>query len=343
MLHSLALKSDGTVVAWGNNDFYQLGDGEGVDYDQEFPVPVVDLTDVTAVSAGAGHSLALKSDGTVWGWGYNDSGQVGNGDDDAEIVEEPDQVLLAGGGEVSSSIRAQIEEVPFTGVIAISGGGLHSLALKSDGTVWAWGFDQLGQLGDGDDDNDSEYNPVQAGAPTTTSTSTSTTTASSQALTDVVAISAGFGHSMALKSDGTVWVWGVNNFYGLDVQGVLGLGEDAENVVYSPVQVPGLSNVVAIYAGLRSSYVLKDDGTVWGWGDNSSNQLGYLGAGEQPDIVFSPVQLRKENEDETISYITDIVSIAVGYSHAIFVKEDETYTILGELDVPMEIIDSFFD
>ena len=171
----LAVKSDGTVVAWGDNNYGQTD------------VPV-GLTDVTAVAGGYFHSLALKSDGTVVVWG-----SFGGENPPAELVD----------------------------VIAISAGSVHSLALKSDGTVVAWGRET--------------YGPAPAG------------------LSGATAVSAGVGHSLVLKSDGTVIAWGLNYSGQTDV----------------PV---GLTGVVAIAAGWTHSLALKSDGTVVAWGMNNTAQ-----------------------------------------------------------------------
>src|SRR5918912_1414907 len=128
--HSLALKNDGTVLAWGSNTGGQLGDGTNTD--SSMPVQVKDsndpsgyLTGVNAIAAGSGHSLALKGDGTVWAWGDNGSGQLGNGT------------------ITSSNTPTQVDGLD--GVEAIAGGSSYSLALKNDGTVWAWGSNTSGQ------------------------------------------------------------------------------------------------------------------------------------------------------------------------------------------------------
>jgi hypothetical protein len=126
--HSLARKDDGTVWAWGANFHGQLGDGTWTNWST--PVQVVGLTGVTAVAAGDWHSLALKGDGTAWAWGSNSYGQLGN--------------WMAGNYR---TIPIQIVEL--ASMTAIAGGSEHSLAVRGDGTVWAWGRNYYGQLGDG--------------------------------------------------------------------------------------------------------------------------------------------------------------------------------------------------
>src|SRR5204863_462718 len=118
--HSMALKSDGTVWAWGFNHYGQLGPGAGSGSSNANPTPqqVSGLSGVIAIAAGCNHSLALKSDGTVWAWGYNVYGQLGNSANNGTDNPNPTPTLVSG----------------LSGVIAIAGGGNHSLALKSDGT-----------------------------------------------------------------------------------------------------------------------------------------------------------------------------------------------------------------
>ena len=247
--HSLGLKSDGTVWAWGRNNFGELGDNTTTD--RWTPVQVLGpsgagtLTGVIAISAKGYHSLALKSDGTVWAWGDNRFGQVGN--NTTTQSNAPVQVVGPGGTGTLS------------GIVAIAAGDIHSLALKSDGTLWAWGVNQWGELGDNTTTNRSA--PVQV-----------LDSGGTGALSNVVAISANAAHSLALKSDGTVWSWGYN-FYGQ-------LGNNTTTNSSIPLQVLGpggagtLSGIVSIAALEGSSIALKSDGTVWAWGDNGSGQLG---------------------------------------------------------------------
>jgi alpha-tubulin suppressor-like RCC1 family protein len=129
--HTLALKTDGTVWAWGNNWFGQLGLGTQTD-SQPTPVQVPGLAAISAVGAGYDHSLAVGMGGTVFAWGYNFYGQVdGTGGDANEFRTTPVQV--AG----------------LTGIVAVTGGWTHSLALGASGRYWGWGADGAGQLGDG--------------------------------------------------------------------------------------------------------------------------------------------------------------------------------------------------
>jgi alpha-tubulin suppressor-like RCC1 family protein len=282
--HSLALKSDGTVWAWGSGGGGRLGDGNfyttgnpGV----ATPVHVINLTSVTAIAAGGEHSLALKSDGTVWAWGGGHNGQLGDGNFYTNLAD--------GYGGVATPVQVS----GLTSVTAIAGGGEHSLALKSDGTVWAWGWGRVGQLGDGN-----FYTTGKEGVATPIQVS---------GLSSVVAIAAsrvtGLGNSLALKSDGTVWTWGYGYF------GELGDGNfytTGNQGVAAPVQVIGLSAAVAIDGGSFHSLALKSDGTAWAWGAGYAGQLGdgnfYSGG------VASPVQ---------VIGLSAVVAIAAGGDHSL--------------------------
>jgi hypothetical protein len=197
--HGLAIVS-GNVWAWGNNGDGQLGNGTTTN--SSSAVQTTGLTNIIAVSGGWDHSLALKSDGTVWAWGNNAAGQLGNGTNTA------------------SSVPALVIGLPMPAV-AIAAGGFHSLALLSNGTVWAWGSNSNGQLGNGT--TISSVVPVQVSG-----------------LTGMSLIAAGEYHSLALKSDGTVWAWGDN------AAGQLGNGLTADSSV--PVQA-ALTTATSIAAG----------------------------------------------------------------------------------------------
>ncbi len=252
--HSLALLSDGTVVAWGENELGQLGDGtytgpgtcglkgrvevERVDTKPCSPTPVAvsGLSGVTATAAGGAHSLALLSDGTVMAWGANSKGQLGDK------------------SHTSSDVPVAVPGLSH--VTAIAAGGAYSLALLNDGTVMAWGDNESGQLGDGTTDNSDVPVPVSGLGGVVTA----------------IAAATGGSHSLALLSSGAVMAWGANG------EGQLGDGSTKGSDV--PVYVSGLGGVSAVAAGEASSLALLSDGTVMSWGANGGGQLGIGGREE---------------------------------------------------------------
>ncbi|MBM7569509.1 RCC1 domain-containing protein [Paenibacillus sacheonensis] len=270
--HGLALKQDGTVWAWGLNYNGQLGEDQF--YDRYTPIQVQRLGSVIAIAAGNEHSLALDSDGTVWAWGNNASGQLGDG---------------SGSPGLGRYAPNQIKN--FSSVVAIDSGANYNLALKSDGSVWAWGANSFGQLGNGT--TIERHTPVQV-----------------QGLDSVVAISAGTEHSMALKSDGTVWAWGNNT------SGQLGDGTTTHR--YVPVQVQGINSAVSIATGGSHSLAVKSDGTVWAWGNNTFGQLG----DETTIERHTPVQVQG---------LGSVTAIAAGIrgGHTLAVKSDGTVWAWG--------------
>ncbi|WP_223635057.1 MopE-related protein [Corallococcus sp. EGB] len=255
LIHALALMQDGTVMAWGDNLYGQLGLGNRAP-PVSSPQQVPGLTNVVAVAAGEFHSLALTRDGTVWAWGRNDSGQLGDGTRDLRVapVRVPGltgvmalaatsdrSLALRADGTVwrldSPAIGALPSRVPgLTGVAAIAATASSDLALKADGTLWAWGRDL--------------------------------TKAPPQQLTGiatVVTLATGGDHALALKQDGTVWAWGANS------SGQLGDGTTTERK--QPVQLPGLTDVASLAAGSEHSLAVKKDGSVWGWGFNADGLI----------------------------------------------------------------------
>jgi alpha-tubulin suppressor-like RCC1 family protein len=136
--HSLAIKSDGTVWAWGNNTDGQFGDGTTTSHTT--PVQILGLSNVKVVEADEQHSFAIKNDGTLWAWGYNDFGQLGD-------------------GTTGSTYLSPVQVAGLSGVTAVSASGTFTVAQKSDGTVWAWGHNYWRELGDGT--RIDRYTPVQ--------------------------------------------------------------------------------------------------------------------------------------------------------------------------------------
>jgi|SRR5215217_1736492 len=206
-----------TLSAWGWNGNGQLGNGTTTHHSST-PVEVSDLVGVRDTAAGHSCSLALKDDGTVWAWGRNDAGQLGNGTttDSSTPVEVKD--LNDPSGYLS-------------GVQAIAAhDNFYSLALKDDGTLWAWGLNRAGQLGDG----------------TTTSSNTPVQVSNLDGVKD---IAGGFLCSLALKDDGTVWAWGSNT------RGQLGNGTTTN--ISTPVQVSEVGGVIAIAASGGHSLAIQ--------------------------------------------------------------------------------------
>lgn len=178
---SLAIRSDGKVLAWGRNNNGQLGNGDPLFLNSSVPVFVVDtdLTSASAISAGNGHALAIKNDGSVWAWGLNTNGQLGDGT------------------FTDSNIPVQVVNTFLTNATAISAGSLFSLAIRNDGTVWAWGINAAGELGIGTNTPIEINEPIQ--------------TINTNLMSSVASISAGGQFSLARKHDGTLWAWGFND------------------------------------------------------------------------------------------------------------------------------------
>jgi RHS repeat-associated protein len=225
--HGLLLDGDGRVWATGSNSQGQLGVGGSVSSTlSPLQVAVDDKATVVGIEAGQDVSSAITAEGALLVWGRH----------------------RLGGSTASSDVPLEVEGLPPVRQLAV--GGLHLLALSESGTVWAWGANFSGQLGDG-------------------STSTSTVPKQVVGLTDVVAVAAGFEHSLAVRADGTVWAWGFNQFGQLG-NGTSGFGSNSS----VPVQVSSLSSAVEVAAGGDHSLALLDNGAVRSWGRNNQGQLG---------------------------------------------------------------------
>jgi alpha-tubulin suppressor-like RCC1 family protein len=278
--HSLALKSDGTVWAWGNNGWGQLGNGK---YGSSpTPVQVPGLSNVTAIASGDLHNLALKSDGTVWGWGFDYFGQVGNG---------------TSGGNVLSP--AQVKGL--AGVVAVAAGGFTSFALKSDRSVWAWGYNGQGELGNGSSDETAHSTPTKV-----------------KSLSTAIAIGAGVEHGLAVLADGSVSAWGDNQTSELGATTTTTCGGYTSPCSTLPVRVPNLSGVTAVAGGHGNTLALKSDGTAWGWGNNGYGELGN-GTPQLYGSVKTPVKAKVDR----------VTAIAAGASYTLWLRSDGTLWAAG--------------
>lgn len=227
---SLAMDSYGYVWAWGKNDLGQLGDT--TTSPRNTPVRVSRLNNVVHIAAGKDFALAVKNDGTVWAWGANTKGQLGLAISD------------------SNKFRASAVQVSATGfekLQKVAAGSDFSLALKDDGSVWAWGANDSGQLGAG--------NTVASVLPQRV------TLPVDAIITELAARN----HALALQNNGAIWAWGKNDMGQL--------GDDTTTQRTTPVQVVDITEVKGIAVGATWSLALRNDGTVWAWGDNEKGQL----------------------------------------------------------------------
>jgi len=309
--HSLAIKTDGSLWAWGSNETGQVGDGtvanriSPVRIEHGFTTLAGNgYTFSVSTTNSFGFTLAVKSDGSLWTWGSNAFGQLGNG----SIIDRKSPGLISYGyskvaagethalglktdgtlwawgnnseGQLGDDTQVDSDVPKQVGLdyAVIAAGGHHSLALKPDGSLWAWGDNIYGQLGDGTVNFKDVPTPIGMG---------------------YAAIAAGDGHTMALKTDGTLWAWGNNN------DGQLGDGTLLQQT--SPIEIG--SGYAFIAAGGQHSLALKTDGTLWAWGNNSAGQIG---DGTTTDKT-SPIEIG-----------SGYIAIAAGDTHSLALKADGT-------------------
>jgi len=241
--YSLGLRADGSLWAWGSNQYGELGNPTGNgNQAAAHPTPTQVAGTYTQVAAGADHVLALRADGSLWAWGYNYNGELGNHTNNGTPNANPTPTQVAG---------------TYTQVAA---GGYHSLALRADGSLWAWGLNIFGQLGNG---------------------STSTSATPTQVAGTYTQMTVGQDHSLALRADGSLWAWG-DNIFGQ-------LGNASNNSTATPTQVTGTYTQVA--AGAHYSLGLRADGSLFTWGDNSFGQLGNGSSGTNSNTPTREISL----------------------------------------------------
>ena len=292
--HTLATKTTGTLWAWGDNLQGQLGLGDFITA-RSSPVQVGTNTDWSSVSVNYATTLAIKTTGSLWAWGSNGSGQLGQGNTTArsspvQIGTDTDWSKVSSGqghtvaikttgslwawgysgngqlGQGNTTARSSPVQVGTgTDWASVSGGPRHTVAIKTTGTLWAWGGNGIGQLGLGDFTGRSS--PVQVGTDTNWASVSVGGTNSATAFT------------MAIKTTGTLWAWGNNG------NGQLGLGD--VTLRNSPVQVGTGTDWASTANGHFHTLAIKTTGTLWAWG---RNRYGALGTG-LTDYTISPTQL----------------------------------------------------
>ncbi|MDD3878047.1 MAG: T9SS type A sorting domain-containing protein [Bacteroidales bacterium] len=264
--HSLAIQDNGTLWAWGSNNDGQLGNGSTYTH-QMLPLKVGNDSNWAKVTNGFHFSIAINNDGALWAWGRNGRRQLG----------------LAGS---TSNRTTPVLVNNDSDWVDISAGAEFVIALKDNGTLWAWGYNSEGQLGNGN--TNTLETPTQIGSDT-----------------NWIAVSAGYSHSMGLKSDSTLWTWGSNQ------HGQLGRG----GVTSIPTQV-GTDKWIYMTAGGLHSLGIKADSTLWAWGRNLYAQLG-------DNTETNRSTPTKIGNDSTW------ISVSAGYEHSLGLQADSSLWAWG--------------
>ena len=268
---TIALRNDGTLWAWGSGMYGVLGNGSGSAYAYPSPFQIGFANNWESVSTISGSTLAIKKDGTLWAWGENSYGQLGDGSTTQRV--SPVQI-----GTDSDWASVEISHTEYSGY------STFTLAIKKDGTLWAWGRNNYGQLGDGSTTD--RHSPVQIGSAG-----------------NWASVSINCGSTMAIKKDGTLWAWGANSY------GQLGDGSTIDK--HSPIQIGSAGNWASVSINTGSTMAIKKDGTLWAWGLNNSGQVG---DGSTTDR-HSPVQ---------IGFASNWASVSINTGSTMAIKKDGT-------------------
>ncbi len=260
--HTIAIKPNGTLWAWGFNGGGQLGDGTTTE--ENVPGQIGTDSNWKIIAAGGNSSFAIKTDGSLWAWGDNFWGQLGVGSSGNKILT-PVQIGTDNSWQ------------------SVSAGRTFTLAIKTDGSLWAWGNNLSGQLGN---QAGAAFSPARVGVAT-----------------DWKLVSAGGNHTIAIKTDGTLWTWGSNS------SGELGDGTTAQK--NTPQKIGVETNWQSISAGYNFSIAIKSSGTLWAWGSNNVSQLG------------DGTSVNKSSPTQ-VGTGTTWKSISTGYDNSVAIKTDGT-------------------
>jgi alpha-tubulin suppressor-like RCC1 family protein len=268
--HNLGVRTNGTAWAWGYNNVGQLGDDSTIN--RSSPVSVVGgFTDWCQVSAGNQHNLGVRINGTAWAWGCGGNGRLGNN----STIDRSSPVSVVGG---------------FTDWCQLSAGGVFSLGVRSNGTAWAWGSNNFGELGDNSTIPRSSPVSVVGG------------------FTDwcQLSASAGGNHSLGVRTNGTAWAWGCNN--------AGRLGDDTTISRSSPVSVVGgFTDWCQVSAGSCHNLGVRTNGTAWAWGYNGNGQLG-------DDTIF----INRSSPVSVVGGFTDWCQVSTSHDHSLGVRTNGT-------------------
>jgi alpha-tubulin suppressor-like RCC1 family protein len=264
--HNVGIQTNGTLWAWGYNMDGQVGDGTTIN--KTVPTQIGMASNWKMVTAHFNNSFAVKTNGTLWGWGGNTDGQLGDGTIIGKNV--PTQIGTANNWS------------------SVSVGFAHTLAIKTNGTLWAWGSNSFGRLGNGTNNN--QLLPIQIGTDVD--------------WVKIVACSIG---SIGLKSDGTLWGWGILN----------GMSSTSVSV---PTQIGTATNWKDMSSTYRHAVAIKTDGTIWAWGNNGNGELGN-GNNLSPSTNYTITQIGTSNNWKFI---------AAGANYTMGIKNNGTLWAWGE-------------
>lgn len=301
--HSLAVKADGSLMAWGLNRSGQLGDGSAID--KTTPVQVGTAKTWSVISAGEFHAVALFGTNCavngcpLYAWGFNQNGQLGDG--------------------TTKDINTPTKIGTVTTWIAVAAGKAHTLAVKKDGTLWAWGRNFSAQLGDGT--HLDRLVPTQIGTAKTWK-----------------AVAAGEEHSMGLTTTGTAYTWGTR-ISGQTGQGnaIVILYDTAPIALALPPNYTTPVQFVAIAAGYNHNLAIRNNGTLYAWGDNQYGQVGgSSGVGTQCPFTAPAtdceVDLLQIKIDATQGADNDWSVLSAGLGHSVAIKSDGSLWAWGNND-----------